>query len=119
MPNLTRIYTVPPKFRWRPKGISSFTNTDVELECDIYGNPKPTIEWLKNGEVVVSSHYFQIINGRNLRILGLMKTDEGMYQCTASNAVGMIQSSAWLKVIQKGFYGFHSYSILFKNSGGC
>ena len=78
------------------------TNMDVELECSVYANPSPVVEWYKNGDIVIASDYFQIIDGRNLRILGLVESDEGMYQCVASNEVGMIQSSAQLVVRQKG-----------------
>lgn len=77
---------------------------DAELECDVAGVPKPTITWMKNGDVVISSDYFQIIEGRNLRILGLVNTDAGMYQCMAENIVGSVQASAQLIVTQPGWY---------------
>jgi len=51
---------------------------------------------------VIPSDYFQIIDGKNLRILGLVASDEGMYQCMASNSVGTAQASAQLLIKQKG-----------------
>lgn len=38
-------------------------NQDLEFECEIYGKPEPKITWLKNGERITLSAYWQIING--------------------------------------------------------
>lgn len=77
-------------------------NSDVELECDVTAKPQASVEWLKNGDIVIPSDYFQIIDGRNLRILGLVASDEGMYQCIASNSVGNVQASTRLFIQQRG-----------------
>uniref|UniRef100_A0A670IWD5 DCC netrin 1 receptor n=1 Tax=Podarcis muralis TaxID=64176 RepID=A0A670IWD5_PODMU len=69
---------------------------DIEFECSVSGKPIPTVQWIKNGEVVIPSDYFQIVGGSNLRILGLVKSDEGFYQCVAENDAGNAQTSAQL-----------------------
>uniref|UniRef100_A0A8C0GNT6 DCC netrin 1 receptor n=1 Tax=Chelonoidis abingdonii TaxID=106734 RepID=A0A8C0GNT6_CHEAB len=69
---------------------------DIEFECAVSGKPVPTVDWIKNGEVVIPSDYFQIVGGSNLRILGLVKSDEGFYQCVAENDAGNAQTSAQL-----------------------
>lgn len=75
--------------------------SDVEFACDVYGNPPPSVAWLKNGETIISSNYFQVSDGgRRLNILGLVPRDQGMYQCTAENEVGSIQASARLTIRQ-------------------
>ena len=66
------------------------------------GVPRPSIQWLKNGDVVIPSDYFQIIDNRNLRVLGLVQSDAGIYQCFAENEVGSVQSSAQLIIVSKG-----------------
>lgn len=38
----------------------------------------------------------------NLQVLGLVKSDEGFYQCLAENDAGNIQSSAQLIILDHG-----------------
>ncbi|NWS72979.1 DCC protein, partial [Crotophaga sulcirostris] len=87
---------VPPWFLIRPSNLYAYESMDIEFECSVSGKPVPTVEWIKNGEVVIPSDYFQIVGGSNLRILGLVKSDEGFYQCVAENEAGNAQASAQL-----------------------
>lgn len=41
-------------------------------------------------------------NEHNLQVLGLVKSDEGFYQCIAENDVGNIQSGAQLIILDHG-----------------
>ncbi|XP_019745976.1 netrin receptor DCC isoform X2 [Hippocampus comes] len=87
---------VPPQFLNYPTNTYASESTDIELECAVTGNPPPTIRWMKNGEEVIPSDYFQIVDGSNLQILGLVKSDEGFYQCVAENIAGSSQAMAQL-----------------------
>uniref|UniRef100_A0AAZ3QPU6 Netrin receptor DCC n=1 Tax=Oncorhynchus tshawytscha TaxID=74940 RepID=A0AAZ3QPU6_ONCTS len=87
---------VPPQFLNYPTNTYSYESTDMELECAVTGNPPPTVHWMKNGEEVIPSDYFQIVDGSNLQILGLVKSDEGFYQCVAENEAGNAQAMAQL-----------------------
>uniref|UniRef100_A0A3P9LN78 DCC netrin 1 receptor n=1 Tax=Oryzias latipes TaxID=8090 RepID=A0A3P9LN78_ORYLA len=87
---------VPPQFLNYPTNTYAYESTDIELECAVTGNPLPTIRWMKNGEEVIPSDYFQIVDGSNLQILGLVKSDEGFYQCVAENSAGSSQAMAQL-----------------------
>ncbi|XP_041356167.1 neogenin-like isoform X3 [Gigantopelta aegis] len=91
---------VPPKFEKRPANVFAHTNSDVMFECDVSGHPPPIISWFKNGDVVIPSDYFQITDGKNLKILGLVNSDEGIYQCFGSNELGNVQASAQLVILQ-------------------
>uniref|UniRef100_A0A8C3AV45 DCC netrin 1 receptor n=1 Tax=Cyclopterus lumpus TaxID=8103 RepID=A0A8C3AV45_CYCLU len=87
---------VPPQFLNYPTNTYAYESTDIELECAVTGNPPPTVHWMKNGEEVIPSDYFQIVDGSNLQILGLVKSDEGFYQCVAQNSAGSSQAMAQL-----------------------
>ncbi|KAM4527368.1 netrin receptor DCC isoform 2-T2 [Odontesthes bonariensis] len=87
---------VPPQFLNYPTNTYAYESTDIELECAVTGNPPPTVRWMKNGEEVIPSDYFQIVDGSNLQVLGLVKSDEGFYQCVAENSAGSSQAMAQL-----------------------
>ncbi|KAJ8007460.1 hypothetical protein DPEC_G00117730 [Dallia pectoralis] len=87
---------VPPQFLNYPTNTYAYESTDIELECAVEGNPVPAVRWMKNGEEVIPSDYFQVIDGSNLQILGLVKSDEGFYQCVAENEAGSSQAMAQL-----------------------
>lgn len=56
-------YIVPPRFIRKPEDKVASENQDLEFECEIYGKPEPKITWLKNGERITLSAYWQIVNG--------------------------------------------------------
>ena len=43
-----------------------------------------------------------MVRGTSLRILGLVSSDSGVYQCIAANTAGTIQAAAQLRVQTKG-----------------
>ncbi|XP_022241027.1 neogenin-like isoform X2 [Limulus polyphemus] len=90
---------VPPRFIKRPQNKYAYEKEDVEFDCKIYGKPEPTVQWIKNGDVIIQSEYFQIVNGYNLRILGLVRSDMGLYQCIGTNPAGNVQASAQLIIL--------------------
>eukprot|EP00064_Thunnus_orientalis_P008215 superscaffoldBa00000964_g8238 len=96
------IIQVPPQFVKRPANIYAHESLDIVFECDVTGSPAPTVKWVKNGDAVIPSDYFKIIKEHNLQVLGLVKSDEGFYQCLAENDAGNIQSSAQLIILDHG-----------------
>ena len=112
-----------PKLVSGPRDSVAEAMGDIELRCQVKGRPKPNVQWYKNGDLIIESDYFQvkskkntirrplsnedfslsqIVRGTNLKILGLVELDSGVYQCVASNAVGNVQASAQLRVRPKG-----------------
>uniref|UniRef100_A0A3B5RAP4 Neogenin 1b n=1 Tax=Xiphophorus maculatus TaxID=8083 RepID=A0A3B5RAP4_XIPMA len=96
---------VPPQFVKRPTNIYAHESMDIVFECEVSGSPAPTVKWVKNGDAVIPSDYFKIIKEHNLQVLGLVKSDEGFYQCLAENDAGNIQSSAQLIILDHGSGG--------------
>ncbi|CAI5793013.1 neogenin isoform X7 [Podarcis lilfordi] len=93
------IVQAPPEFLKQPSNIYAHESMDIVFECDVTGKPTPTVKWVKNGDVVIPSDYFKIVNEHDLQVLGLVKSDEGFYQCIADNDVGNIQSGAQLIIL--------------------
>uniref|UniRef100_A0A1L8DK65 Putative axon guidance receptor dscam n=1 Tax=Nyssomyia neivai TaxID=330878 RepID=A0A1L8DK65_9DIPT len=96
----TVLVQVPPKFIQSPEDKSASRKEELELECAIHGKPMPLVQWLKNGDLITPNDYMQIVSGSNLKILGLIASDAGMFQCIGSNPAGSIQASARLEIIQ-------------------
>ncbi|XP_033366122.1 neogenin isoform X2 [Bombus vosnesenskii] len=94
------IVQVPPRFIRKPEDKVASENQDLEFECEIYGKPEPKITWLKNGERITLSAYWQIVNGYNLRINGLLLIDAGIFQCIGTNSAGSVQAAARLTINQ-------------------
>ncbi|XP_033623486.1 receptor-type tyrosine-protein phosphatase F isoform X15 [Fukomys damarensis] len=80
-------------------GVASFV-------CQATGEPKPRITWMKKGKKV-SSLRFEVIEfddgaGSVLRIQPLrVQRDEAIYECTATNSLGEINTSAKLSVLEE------------------
>ncbi|CAG9865498.1 unnamed protein product [Phyllotreta striolata] len=89
---------VPPRFIKKPQDIVEHSTKDIEFKCAVSGIPEPEVQWFKNGELVKYSEYYKLVNGYNLKIMGLMPSDSGLFQCFATNQAGNIQAVANLKV---------------------
>uniref|UniRef100_A0A9J8BRR6 Neogenin 1 n=1 Tax=Cyprinus carpio carpio TaxID=630221 RepID=A0A9J8BRR6_CYPCA len=87
---------VPPRFLTRPSNTYAQESMDIIFECDVTGSPPPTVKWMKDGDTVIPSDYFRM---HNLQVLGLVKSDEGFYQCLAENDAGNVQASAQLIIL--------------------
>ncbi|CAG9536052.1 unnamed protein product [Cercopithifilaria johnstoni] len=88
---------VAPKIVSEPNSVVAQETTDVEFNCEASGEPGPAISWYKNGEAIIASEYF-VIEATRLRVLGLVRNDQGVYQCIAENDAGSVQSNAQLIV---------------------
>ncbi|KIH53115.1 fibronectin type III domain protein, partial [Ancylostoma duodenale] len=92
---------VEPKLTVLPQSKIALETADVEFECLSTGSPTPTLSWFKNGEAIIASDYF-VVEPTRLRILGLVKADQGVYQCIADNEAGsdqVLPSSLWTQQI--------------------
>ena len=58
----------------------------------------------------------QIVRGTSLKILGLVTSDAGVYQCIASNSVASAQALAQLQVKSKGRLSIKTLQTLTRNT---
>ncbi|KAK3557197.1 hypothetical protein QTP70_024673, partial [Hemibagrus guttatus] len=91
-------------FHAKPHWLQTMTATALSIEenlfweCKANGKPKPSYNWLKNGETLMSEGRVLMENGA-LTISSLTLSDGGMYQCVAENKHGIIYTSAELVVL--------------------
>ncbi|XP_063782549.1 neogenin isoform X9 [Pseudophryne corroboree] len=93
---------VPPVFHVKPSNTHAHESMDIVFECEVSGKPTPTVKWVKNGDMVIPSDYFKIVEDHDLQVLGLVYSDEGFYQCIAENEVGNVQAAAQLIILEPG-----------------
>ncbi|XP_065811778.1 hemicentin-1 [Labrus bergylta] len=84
---------VPPSISGSelPSETGVLLNESIQLVCRAKGTPAPTIQWLKDGEVINSTRNtgLRISPDRStLTVTGAHTTDSGKYTCVASNAAG-------------------------------
>lgn len=112
-----------------PTDMTVARNDPVTLKCSADGIPAPTIEWYRDGELIISSNsnghksggnshrvmlpggdlfFFRVVHGRK-------ESDAGVYWCLARNPQGSSRSrNATLTVACKSFFSlslFFCFSI--------
>ena len=74
---------------------------DVLLACQADGDPFPVVEWSRRDlgtkssasvshSVTEAAANIRVIPGKGLRILSVHPSDEGVYECRASNLMGEV-----------------------------
>lgn len=71
-------------------GVASF-------QCEVKGNPKPKVTWLKQNSSLPADKRFLPSHG-GLMITDVTSQDGGMYMCVARNILGEVSSSTILTV---------------------
>uniref|UniRef100_A0A8C3GM35 Hemicentin 1 n=1 Tax=Cairina moschata TaxID=8855 RepID=A0A8C3GM35_CAIMO len=66
------------------------------LNCEVRGDPPPTIQWSKKGVDVQISNRIQQLNNGSLAIYGTVNEDAGDYKCVATNDAGVVERSLTL-----------------------
>ncbi|XP_066512489.1 receptor-type tyrosine-protein phosphatase F isoform X4 [Hoplias malabaricus] len=95
-----------PSFIKTPEDQTGISGGVASFVCQAVGDPKPRITWMKKGKKV-SSQRFEVIefddgSGSVLRIQPLRThRDEAIYECTATNSAGEINTSAKLTVLEE------------------
>ncbi|XP_063057327.1 hemicentin-1 isoform X2 [Engraulis encrasicolus] len=84
-----QVYVRPSIRRSGPAEVTVTRGTDVTLECEAEGVPRPAITWLKDGRPVAHGNGAQVLSeGRLLQIREARVSDTGRYTCVAHNVAG-------------------------------
>uniref|UniRef100_A0A8C0KRB0 Hemicentin-1 n=1 Tax=Canis lupus dingo TaxID=286419 RepID=A0A8C0KRB0_CANLU len=63
------------------------------LNCEVKGDPAPTIQWSRKGmDIEINHRIRQLVNG-SLAIYGTVNEDAGDYTCVATNDAGVVERS--------------------------
>ncbi|TNN60187.1 Hemicentin-1 [Liparis tanakae] len=89
----------PPSVRLWPQVSTVSVGARVVLECQVSGNPSPTISWMKRGHSKQTGGKIVVgLRNATLYFQSARSFDEGVYVCEASNALGSSRNTAMLRV---------------------
>ena len=84
--------TFEPIFVRQLQCIDAYAGETVTFECQVEGNPRPTITWFKHSSILKASDQIQIFydedNTAKLIIRDVYPEDCGKYTVVAKNIVG-------------------------------
>ncbi|XP_036351171.2 hemicentin-1 [Ochotona princeps] len=66
------------------------------LDCEVRGDPAPTIQWNRKGVEIETSHRIRQLGNGSLAIYGTVNEDAGDYTCVAANDAGVVERSVSL-----------------------
>ena len=69
-------------------------SNDLELSCNVTGNPSPNITWSKVADPSVT-----LASDEVLKVKNASKNDFGVYQCVASNGIGRDALASWIVTV--------------------
>ncbi|XP_013930108.1 PREDICTED: protein turtle homolog B-like, partial [Thamnophis sirtalis] len=78
----------PPTFtETPPQYVEAKEGGSITLTCMAFGNPKPTVTWLREGELLGGSNKYRVSDG-SLTVMSISRDDRGAYTCRAYSIQG-------------------------------
>ncbi|XP_026228021.1 protein turtle homolog B [Anabas testudineus] len=78
----------PPTFTdTPPQYVEAKDGGSITLSCTAFGNPKPSVTWLREGNLMVSNAKYKVSDG-SLTVLSITREDRGAYTCRAFSPQG-------------------------------
>nr|NP_001284758.1 sidekick, isoform I [Drosophila melanogaster]AHN59229.1 sidekick, isoform I [Drosophila melanogaster] len=98
-----RLQILEPPLFFTPMRAETFGEFggQVQLTCDVVGEPTPQVKWFRNAESVdahIESGRYTLNTDNTLVIKKLILDDAAMFQCLAINEAGENSASTWLRV---------------------
>ncbi|KAJ8380348.1 hypothetical protein SKAU_G00011260 [Synaphobranchus kaupii] len=89
----------PPSLQIWPVMVTAPLGSEVRFQCQVSGNPLPSITWSKQGWSVLTGGKVTIgVKNATLYLSSVKSYDEGLYTCEASNVVGRARGTASLRM---------------------
>lgn len=92
---------VRPKLTYRPEDMEVEPGMTLEVPCRAQGEPKPYIQWKKDGSVVESVRA-HVSRAGSLYLYNVTVADSGRYECSAVNEHGRATAQAFVKIRPPG-----------------
>lgn len=89
---------VAPRITDSPVDVTVSVGDTVRLPCRAIGHPVPTVRWTKNGNALPFSPKFTVASTGSLTIVNIQESDQGLFRCTAVNAIQAVSAEARLTV---------------------
>ncbi|XP_068187601.1 protein turtle homolog B [Antennarius striatus] len=78
----------PPTFSdTPPQYVEAKEGGSITLTCTAFGNPKPSVSWLRDGSLMVTGAKYKVSDG-SLTVLSITRDDRGAYLCRATSPQG-------------------------------
>lgn len=84
-----------------PSRTNYYVEENADLKCNSDGNPSPNYTWMFNFTEIVNSSKYSISGDKSKLSFTLHITDNGYYQCVASNEFGEDVFNVMLTVQEK------------------
>ncbi|KAI1892457.1 hypothetical protein AGOR_G00133560 [Albula goreensis] len=92
---------VAPYWIEKPANLIVAPDENGRITCRANGNPKPTVQWLVNGEPIeyARPNPSRQVAGDNLVFRSVQLGSSAVYQCNASNDYGYILANAFVNIL--------------------
>ncbi|XP_077402526.1 protein turtle homolog B-like isoform X5 [Vanacampus margaritifer] len=78
----------PPTFTdTPPQYVEAKEGGSIILTCIAFGNPKPSVSWLRDGNLLATTAKYKVFDG-SLTVLSITREDRGAYTCRAFSPQG-------------------------------
>nr|XP_056716723.1 protein turtle homolog B [Euleptes europaea] len=78
----------PPTFtETPPQYVEAKEGSSITLTCMAFGNPKPTVTWMKEGDLLGANNKYKVSDG-SLTVMSINRDDRGAYTCRAYSIQG-------------------------------
>ncbi|XP_069103060.1 protogenin B-like [Argopecten irradians] len=82
-----------------PQSVQYVPAHSTRFQCEVSGNPRPRVQWLRNATKIMPAANHQIKENNDLVITGTVPEDSGYYQCVVENAVDYDMRTARLLIL--------------------
>lgn len=90
---------VVPQMLSKPRDTVIDLGSSSVLDCRADGNPQPTIKWTKDGIRINGTDKQKVLMANSsLHLVAVQLSDEGLYECIATNTLGNVSSTAKISI---------------------